>query len=113
MACSHTTCRSRVFCKPVLGPREADGDRRRSANQREPTATSSSPLALRSPIYVRGTFAQPTVGVDKGRVALRAAGAVALGLINPLLTIVPLIDRGPGQDSDCKQLIREAKTNPP
>ena len=73
----------------------------------------TSPLALRSPIYVRGTFAQPTAGVDKGRVALRAAGAVALGLINPLLTIVPLIDRGPGQDSDCKQLIREAKTNPP
>ena len=72
----------------------------------------TSPLALRSPIYVRGTFAKPTVGVDKGRVAARAAGAVALGLLNPLLALIPLVDRGPGQDSDCGQLMREAKVDP-
>ncbi len=69
----------------------------------------TSPLALRSPIYIRGTFAKPTVGVDKGRVAARAAGAVALGLLNPFLTLIPLVDPGPGQDSDCAQLMREAR----
>ncbi|MBA3058661.1 MAG: AsmA family protein [Gammaproteobacteria bacterium] len=72
----------------------------------------TSPLALRSPIYVRGSFAKPEVGVDKTRVAARALGAVALGLINPLLALLPLIDAGPGQDSDCGQLVREARALP-
>ncbi len=72
----------------------------------------TSPLALRSPIYVRGSFAKPEVGVDKGRVAVRALGAIALGLINPFLTLLPLIDAGPGQDSDCGQLVRDARALP-
>lgn len=75
-----------------------------------PKTKTTSPLALRSPIYVRGSFAHPTVAVDKGRVALRAAGALALGVINPLLAWVALIDAGPGKDSDCGQLVREANT---
>ena len=70
---------------------------------------NTSPLALRSPIYVRGSFVKPEVAVDKGRVATRALGALMLGLVNPLLTLLPLIDAGPGQDSDCGQLVREAK----
>ncbi|NDP38387.1 MAG: AsmA family protein [Rhodoferax sp.] len=72
----------------------------------------TSPLALRSPIYVRGTFAKPDVGVDKTRVAARALGAVALGLVNPFLALLPLIDAGPGQDSDCGQLVRDARALP-
>lgn len=74
---------------------------------------NTSPLALRSPIYVRGSFAKPEVGVDKTRVAARALGALALSLVNPLLTLVPLIDAGPGADSDCGQLIRTARAVPP
>lgn len=68
----------------------------------------TSPLALRSPIYVRGSFAKPEVGVDKVRVAERALGAIVLGVVNPLLALIPLIDAGPGQDSNCGQLVREA-----
>ncbi len=73
---------------------------------------NTSPLALRSPIYVRGSFARPDVGVDKGRVAARALGAIALGMVNPLLVLIPLIDAGPGKDSDCGQLVREARALP-
>jgi AsmA protein len=73
---------------------------------------NTSPVALRSPIYIRGSFAQPDVGVDKGRVAARALGAIALGIVNPLLALIPLIDAGPGKDSDCGQLIREARALP-
>ena len=73
---------------------------------------NTSPLALRSPIYVRGSFVRPTVEVDKGRVAARAIGAIALGLVNPLLTLIPLIDAGPGKDSDCRQLVRDARALP-
>lgn len=72
----------------------------------------TSPLALQSPIHVRGTFAQPEVGVDPGVVAARAVGAIALGMINPLLALLPLIDAGPGADSDCRQLIRDARALP-
>lgn len=72
----------------------------------------TSPLALRSPIYVRGSFAKPVVGVDKGRIAARALGALGLSLVNPLLTLIPLIDAGPGADSDCAQLIRQASAWP-
>ena len=70
---------------------------------------ATSPVAFRSPIHVRGSFAKPDVQVDTGRVVARALGAVALGLVNPLLTLIPLIDAGPGKDSDCGQLVRDAK----
>lgn len=73
---------------------------------------ATSPVALRSPIYIRGSFANPEVGVDKARVAARALGAIALGMVNPLLALLPLIDAGPGQDSDCAQLVRDARAVP-
>ncbi len=73
---------------------------------------ATSPLALRSPIYIRGSFAKPEVGVDQGRVVARALGAVALGMVNPLLALLPLIDAGPGKDSDCAQLVRDARALP-
>ncbi len=70
---------------------------------------NTSPLALRSPIHVRGNLAKPDVEVDKGRIAARGLGAIALGLVNPLLALLPLIDAGPGKDSDCAQLVRDAR----
>jgi AsmA protein len=73
---------------------------------------NTSPVALRSPIHIGGSFARPDVQVDKGRVAVRGLGALALGLINPLLALIPLIDAGPGKDSDCGQLVREARALP-
>jgi len=74
---------------------------------------ATSPLALRSPIYVRGSFARPDVGVEKAQVAARALGAVVLGLINPLLALLPLVDAGPGADSDCAELVRAARAPAP
>jgi AsmA protein len=77
-----------------------------------PNTKDTSPVALRSPIYVRGSFAKPDVQIDKGRVAVRALGAIALGIASPVLALIPLIDAGPGQDSDCRQLIRDARALP-
>jgi AsmA protein len=73
---------------------------------------STSPLALRSPIHIGGSFAQPDVQVDKTRAALRGLGALTLGIVNPVLALLPLIDAGPGEDSDCRQLIRDARALP-
>jgi len=40
---------------------------------------------------------------------VRALGALALGAINPLLALIPLIDAGPGEDSDCAQWLQGKK----
>jgi AsmA protein len=72
-----------------------------------PKTKNTSPLALHSPIYVRGNFAHPEVKVDMGLLAARALGAAALGLVNPLLTLIPLVDAGPGLDSDCGRSARK------
>jgi len=74
-----------------------------------PKTRYTSPVALRSPIYVRGTFSKPEVDLDKGRIAARGAGALALGLLNPLLAFIPLVETGPGIDSECGRLIHEAQ----
>jgi len=70
---------------------------------------NTSPLALRSPIHIRGSFARPAVKVDKARMTARVFGAIALGMVNPVLALIPLIDAGPGSDSDCGQLVRDAR----
>ena len=70
---------------------------------------NTSPLALRSPIHIGGNFAKPIIRVDQTRVAARALGALALGVINPLLALIPLVDAGPGQDSDCAKWLQGKK----
>lgn len=96
----------------ILGTGSIDLGQERLDLTLNPKTKNTSPLALRSPIYLRGSFGQPVAEVDKVRVATRALGAVALGLVNPLLTLIPLIDTGPGQDSDCRQLVRAARALP-
>ena len=70
---------------------------------------NTSPVALRSPIHVGGYFVKPIVQVDRAGVAVRALSALALGVVNPLLMLIPLIDAGPGQDSDCAQWLQGKK----
>lgn len=69
----------------------------------------TSMVALRSPIYIRGSFAEPDVKLNTGRIVARGAGAIAMGIVNPLLALLPLVETGPGMDSDCGRLIREAQ----
>ena len=78
----------------------------------EPRTKDTSPFALRSPIFVRGSFAKPEVEFDKVKIVVRAAGALAIGSVNPLFALVPLVDAGPGKDSDCSRIWREAGAGP-
>ena len=59
-----------------------------------------SPLTLRTPLLVRGSFAKPEVSIERGPAARKAAMAVLLALINPLAALIPLIDPG---DSEAAQ----------
>lgn len=56
-----------------------------------------SPLALRSPLHVQGTFAKPEVSVEKGPLGRKLGAALLLALVNPLAALIPFIDTG---DSD-------------
>jgi uncharacterized protein involved in outer membrane biogenesis len=70
-------------------------------------------ISLRAPLYVRGTFKKPDVGVDKGVVALKAGAAVALGTAAaPLAALLALINPGPAEDSPCGQLLAQAQKKP-
>ncbi|MEO5572941.1 MAG: AsmA family protein [Gammaproteobacteria bacterium] len=71
-----------------------------------PLPKDPSFLSARSPLFARGTFKKPTFAPDMQKVAARAGAAVVLGaLLTPLAAIIPLIETGPGEDSDCKGLI--------
>jgi AsmA family protein len=59
-----------------------------------------SPLTLRAPILVSGTFSQPKVTIEKGTLAAKIGGALLLGLINPFAALIPLIDFGDSQAAD-------------
>ena len=70
-----------------------------------------SPLTLRTPLHVGGSFANPSVSVEKGPLGLKLAGAFLLGLINPLAALIPLIDPGDAEAakrgaSGCQSLMQ-------
>ena len=67
--------------------------------------------SLRTPLHIRGTFSNPDVGPDMGKLAGRAAGTIAMGILNPLLAILPLIEEGKGKDSNCGELIAQANAS--
>jgi hypothetical protein len=78
------------------------------------TPKDFSPLALRAPLRVRGSFTAPEVGVDTGVLGRKAAVAVALAFVNPLAALIPLIDPGDSQEaaraaSGCQPMVQRAK----
>jgi len=77
-----------------------------------PDTKSLRIFSLRAPIYVRGDFNKPDVSIDKGVLALKAGGAIALGLAAPVAALLPLVNTGPGKDSGCAQLLEAARVKP-
>ncbi|MDO8207960.1 MAG: AsmA family protein [Gallionella sp.] len=69
-------------------------------------------LSLRAPIYVRGSFTQPRVSVDKGVLVMKAGGTIALIVLAPVAALIPLINTGPGKDSECAKLLAAARIKP-
>ena len=69
-----------------------------------PLPKKPSILSLRGPLHVTGTLSAPAIELDRPTVALRAGSAALLALVNPLATLLPLIETGPGEDSDCARL---------
>jgi AsmA protein len=72
-----------------------------------PKPKERSLASLNSPLYIRGTFSKPDIAPDVARMAAKGLGALVMGALNPLLALAPLINDGPGKDSNCGKLIAE------
>ncbi len=58
-----------------------------------------SPLSLRSPLNIGGTFKQPQVSVEAKGLIARIAGAVLLGALAPPAALLAFIDTGEDENS--------------
>jgi len=74
-----------------------------------------SPLTLRTPLRVRGTFSDPVISLEKAPLARKAAMAVLLGLVNPFAALIPLVDPGSDDEHDetCAALLERARKAAP
>ncbi|MEO8132727.1 MAG: hypothetical protein ABI831_01930 [Betaproteobacteria bacterium] len=70
-------------------------------------------LALEKPDQPHrdGTFGNPNVHPAAGPIAGRVGAAAVLGLLNPLASLLPLIDPGGAEDADCAGLTEQANDN--
>ncbi len=75
-----------------------------------PKETSLINLAL--PWHVEGTLKKPSVAVDQGAAAERAAGAL-LSMINPLALLVPLVTSSGSEQNPCLAALQNAPVKPP
>lgn len=69
-------------------------------------------FSLRSPLYVKGTFKNPHVGVDAAALALRGGAMVGLGIINPFAALIPLIAPSNNKPLPCDQLFAQIRQHP-
>jgi AsmA family protein len=70
-----------------------------------PRPKDMSLLSARVPIHLTGKLAKPDVKPDIAAIAARGGAALLLGAVALPAAIVPLIETGPGKDSDCRVLI--------
>ena len=70
-------------------------------------------FTLRSPLYVKGTFKHPDVGVQKVPLAARAGGAIALGVVaTPFAALLALLNTGTNDSVGCASLITAVNKAP-
>jgi uncharacterized protein involved in outer membrane biogenesis len=70
-----------------------------------------SPVSLRSPVHIEGTFANPEVGLEKTSIGLRLAAAAALAAITPVAALVALVDLGETEKEVCLQAMERMQSH--
>ncbi|MEP6875264.1 MAG: AsmA family protein [Burkholderiales bacterium] len=92
----------------IDGAGRFDLDRERFEAKISPKPKHPGILSLRSPVRLFGSFRHPDYELDKASLAMRAGGAIALGLVAPVAALIPLIETGPGADVDCARVSASA-----
>jgi len=62
-------------------------------------------ISLRSPLYVKGTFKKPDVGVNAMALAVRGGVAVGLGLLAPPAALLALLSPSHNVDLPCSKIL--------
>ena len=62
-----------------------------------------------APITVKGPLASPGIGIDAGPLVAQGALGAALGILNPLASLLAFVDPGLAKDAHCGPLLAEAK----
>jgi hypothetical protein len=62
---------------------------------------------------VEGTFANPKFRLEAKPLGTKIVSAIALGFINPLASLIPLIDLGDKTDGGCQQALAQLKGDRP
>ncbi len=70
-----------------------------------------SPISLRTPVHVEGTFSRPEVRLDKRPLGIRLGVAAALAAVNPLASLLALIDLGEPEKAVCQQALQRVGTS--
>jgi uncharacterized protein involved in outer membrane biogenesis len=75
-----------------------------------PLPKDFSPLSLRNPIRIQGTFADPSVFTDPAGLGVDTTiKKIANAVLTAVVGLAPPIDEGVGKDSDCNALIQKAR----
>ena len=69
-------------------------------------------ISLRSPLYVRGTFMQPHVGVEPGALIARGGVAVGLGLLNPFASLIALLQPSNNRSLPRQRMLADFRQRP-
>jgi uncharacterized protein involved in outer membrane biogenesis len=87
----------------ILGKGSIDLDHERFDLVLRPRPKDVSPVSLRGPLEIGGTFKDPSVTPKPGPLAARFAAAAALFAVTPPAALLALIETGPGEDVDCSR----------
>jgi uncharacterized protein involved in outer membrane biogenesis len=85
----------------LLGEGSVDMGEEKLALRLKPRPKDISPVTLRGPLRVGGTFKDPSVLPEPAPLALRAVAAAALYALAPPAALLALIETGPGKDTNC------------
>ncbi len=64
-----------------------------------------SPLTVRAPVHITGSFENPDVAPDAKTLGLKAAAAALLAAINPLAALIPLMDPADPATRQCADVL--------
>jgi uncharacterized protein involved in outer membrane biogenesis len=70
-------------------------------------------FTLRTPFYVKGTFKDPDLSLDKKVLAIKGGAAALLATVAaPVAALLPLINTGPDKETPCNALLAKARAEP-
>lgn len=72
-----------------------------------------SPMTLRSPLIIEGTFTDPDVRLDKSAIGTRLVAAAALAAVTPVAALLALFDLGDDEKMVCQNAFERVRESSP